>query len=192
MTSRGAVAVPTDPQATERELSGLLEQVRPRLVVTDRPTRARVGDALSGDREVVEVEDLVGDWTRPTTVDGWAPADLDGDDLAVLLPTSGTTGRSKLVMQTHRAYAMAGEGFPYWMQLTSDDRMMTSLPFFHVNALAYSSLGSLAAGAQLAHVRIDRGVTVRCRLKHDVFFARNTPGPARQAREARLYKGVGG
>ena len=39
------------------------------------------------------------------------------DDLAVLIPTSGTTGRSKLVMQTHRAYAMAGEGFPYWMEL---------------------------------------------------------------------------
>jgi crotonobetaine/carnitine-CoA ligase len=149
VTSMGAVAVPTDPQATERELSGLLEQVRPCLVVTDRPTNARVGDVLSGDREVVEVEDLVGDWARPARVGGWGPADLDGDDLAVLLPTSGTTGRSKLVMQTHRAYAMAGEGFPYWMQLTSDDRLMTSLPFFHVNALAYSSLGSLAVGAQL-------------------------------------------
>ena len=33
------------------------------------------------------------------------------------MPTSGTTGRSKLVMQTHRAYALAGEGFPYWMEL---------------------------------------------------------------------------
>ena len=40
-------------------------------------------------------------------------------DLAVLIPTSGTTGRSKLVMQTHRAYALAGEGFPYWMELTA-------------------------------------------------------------------------
>ena len=36
-----------------------------------------------------------------------------------MIPTSGTTGRSKLVMQTHLAYVMAGEGFPYWMQLTS-------------------------------------------------------------------------
>ena len=36
----------------------------------------------------------------------------------MLIPTSGTTGRSKLVMQTHRAYAMAGEGFPWWMELT--------------------------------------------------------------------------
>jgi crotonobetaine/carnitine-CoA ligase len=70
-------------------------------------------------------------------------------DLAVLIPTSGTTGRSKLVMQTHRAYAMAGEGFPFWMELTPADRMMTSLPLFHINAPAYSVMGSLACGAGL-------------------------------------------
>ena len=70
-------------------------------------------------------------------------------DLAVLIPTSGTTGRSKLVMQTHRAYVLAGEGFPYWMELTAQDRLMTSLPLFHINAPAYSVMGSLACGAGL-------------------------------------------
>jgi crotonobetaine/carnitine-CoA ligase len=71
------------------------------------------------------------------------------DDLATLIPTSGTTGKSKLVMQTHRAYAMAGEGFPFWMELTAADRLMTSLPLFHINAPAYSVMGSLACGAGL-------------------------------------------
>jgi carnitine-CoA ligase len=52
-------------------------------------------------------------------------------------------------MQTHRAYAMAGEGFPFWMELTAEDRLMTSLPLFHINAPAYSVLGSLACGAGL-------------------------------------------
>jgi crotonobetaine/carnitine-CoA ligase len=52
-------------------------------------------------------------------------------------------------MQTHRAYAMAGEGFPFWMELTAADRMMTTLPLFHVNAPAYSVMGSLACGAGL-------------------------------------------
>jgi crotonobetaine/carnitine-CoA ligase len=81
--------------------------------------------------------------------DGRGPADVAADDVAVMLPTSGTTGRSKLVMQTHLAYVMAGEGFPYWMGLDADDRLMTSLPLFHVNARAYSTLGSVAAGAGL-------------------------------------------
>jgi crotonobetaine/carnitine-CoA ligase len=44
---------------------------------------------------------------------------------------------------------MAGEGFPYWLELTSADRLMTSLPLFHINAPAYSVLGSLACGAGL-------------------------------------------
>ena len=74
---------------------------------------------------------------------------MSPDDLAVLIPTSGTTGRSKLVMQTHRAYVLAGEGFPYWMELTAQDRLMTSLPLFHINAPAYSVMGSLACGAGL-------------------------------------------
>jgi crotonobetaine/carnitine-CoA ligase len=92
----------------------------------------------------------VGSWQVPEAADDAAvPVDVGADDLAVLMPTSGTTGRSKLVMQTQRAYAMAGEGFPSWMGLTAADRLMTSLPLFHINAPAYSVLGSLACGAGL-------------------------------------------
>jgi crotonobetaine/carnitine-CoA ligase len=79
-------------------------------------------------------------------------APVGPDDLAVLIPTSGTTGRSKLVMQTHRAYVMAAEGFPFWMELDAADRLMTSLPLFHINAPIYSVLGSLACGAGLVLV----------------------------------------
>jgi crotonobetaine/carnitine-CoA ligase len=52
-------------------------------------------------------------------------------------------------MQTHRAYVMAGEGFPWWMGLGADDRLMAVLPLFHINAPAYSTLGSVAARAGL-------------------------------------------
>jgi crotonobetaine/carnitine-CoA ligase len=52
-------------------------------------------------------------------------------------------------MQTHLAYVMAGEGFPYWLGFDADDRLMTSLPLFHINAPAYSVLGSVAACASL-------------------------------------------
>ena len=70
---------------------------------------------------VLDVDDLVGDWRIASAAAGRLPLArrCGPDDLAVLIPTSGTTGRSKLVMQTHRAYAMAGEGFPYWMELTA-------------------------------------------------------------------------
>jgi crotonobetaine/carnitine-CoA ligase len=123
----GAIYVAVNPAQTPAELEGLVRQVEPKLVVTD-----------------AELPDL---FAAPGELDGPGPA--RPDDAAVLIPTSGTTGRSKLVTQTQRAYAMAGEGFPWWLGLTADDRLMTSLPLFHINAPAYSVLGSLAARASL-------------------------------------------
>ena len=158
LTSMGAVAVTCDPELAPAELVGLVSQVRPRLLLTDDAMVARV--ETSGAREQAElgvgrVEDLVDRTSYPGHGGpGLVGLGLRGsgpgpDDVATLIPTSGTTGRSKLVMQTHRAYAMAGDGFPYWMELTEDDRLLTSLPLFHVNATAYSTMGSLACGAGL-------------------------------------------
>jgi carnitine-CoA ligase len=124
--------------STPAELDGFVQQVRPSLVVTD----AGLSPWFRG--RTVMVDDLYRG--QP---DGDGPAPVDERDVAVMIPTSGTTGRSKLVMQTHLAYVMAGEGFPWWLDLRADDRLMTSLPLFHINAPAYSVLGSLAAGASL-------------------------------------------
>jgi carnitine-CoA ligase len=122
-----AIYAGVDPRHTETELRGVVGQVQPKLVVTD--------------------ENLDELFAEPGELDGPGPA--GHNDPAVLIPTSGTTGRSKLVTQTHRAYAMAGEGFPWWLGLTEEDRLMTSLPLFHINAPAYSVLGSVAARASL-------------------------------------------
>jgi carnitine-CoA ligase len=175
LTALGAVVVSVNPRSAPAELAGLAQQTRPRALITDQDlaalvTQARMAGALP--RGVLDAGGLAGDWAHadpPAPANGapvsgtaasGAPArdaaagDLLGasvspDDLAVLIPTSGTTGRSKLVMQTHRAYVLAGEGFPYWMELTAQDRLMTSLPLFHINAPAYSVMGSLACGAGL-------------------------------------------
>jgi crotonobetaine/carnitine-CoA ligase len=139
LASIGAITVPTDPAATPAERAGLLDQVKPTVLISDA--------GVSPDGPYLSIESLVDDWRAP--LDDALSPDATEDDLAVLIPTSGTTGRSKLVMQTHRAYAWAGVGFPYWMELTAADRMMTSLPLFHINAPAYSCLGSLGCGAGL-------------------------------------------
>ncbi|HET8822155.1 MAG TPA: AMP-binding protein [Thermoleophilaceae bacterium] len=124
----GVIYLGVDPRQTDTELDGLVQQTEPTLVVTD-----------------ANLDEL---FAEQGSLDGPGPA--THDDPAVLIPTSGTTGRSKLVTQTHRAYAMAGEGFPWWIGLAEDDRLMTSLPLFHINAPAYSVLGSVTARASLA------------------------------------------
>ena len=143
----GAVEVPVNPRSVGPELTGFVDQVRPRLVVTDAGLTTLVAAAVADAGWTTELVDVAEPFR--CEADGRGPADVDPEDVAVMLPTSGTTGRSKLVMQTHLAYVMAGEGFPYWMRLTADDRLMVTLPLFHVNARAYSTLGSVAAGAGL-------------------------------------------
>jgi crotonobetaine/carnitine-CoA ligase len=143
----GAAQVPVNPKSTTAELAGFVRQVEPALVVTDAELAPVVDAAIAEARPRTRRAGVAA--LFETALDGQGPADVDPDDVAVMIPTSGTTGRSKLVMQTHRAYVMAGEGFPHWLGLTSDDRLMTSLPLFHINAPAYSVLGSVAARASV-------------------------------------------
>ena len=156
LASIGAVTVSANPSSAPAELAGLAHQTRPRAIITDSGLAPLIGEADIAGLPALGVADageLTAGWAGraagplPQVAEEVTPADL-----AVLIPTSGTTGRSKLVMQTHRAYAMAGEGFPFWMELTAADRLMTSLPLFHINAPIYSALGSLACGAGLVLV----------------------------------------
>jgi carnitine-CoA ligase len=154
LASIGAVTVSANPRSAPAELAGLAHQTRPRAIITDSGLAGLVSEAdIAGVAPlgILDADELTAGW--PGRSAGPDAPDLSSGvtpgDLAVLIPTSGTTGRSKLVMQTHRAYAMAGEGFPFWMELTPADRMMTSLPLFHINAPAYSMMGSLACGAGL-------------------------------------------
>src|SRR5215471_5474136 len=174
LASIGAVTVSANPRSAPAELAGLAHQTRPRAIITDSGLAGLVSEAdIAGVAPlgVLDADELTAGWAgrrgqgqqragrrgrgqqSPGHSAGPDAPDLSSGvtpgDLAVLIPTSGTTGRSKLVMQTHRAYAMAGEGFPFWMELTPADRMMTSLPLFHINAPAYSMMGSLACGAGL-------------------------------------------
>ncbi len=170
VTALGAVVVSVNPRSAPAELAGLAQQTRPRALITDPGLAALVTQAgVAGllPRGVLDAGELAGDWAHASPVHpapggpgggepggglpggGLPGGPVSPGDLAVLIPTSGTTGRSKLVMQTHRAYVLAGEGFPYWMELTAQDRLMTSLPLFHINAPAYSVMGSLACGAGL-------------------------------------------
>src|SRR6266700_3336505 len=150
----GAVSVSANPRSAPAELAGLARQTAPRAIITDAGLMPLIHEAgLTGlpPRGVLDAAELTKGWdTMAAPAAGPPPLPaVSHADIAVLIPTSGTTGRSKLVMQTHRAYAMAGEGFPYWMELSARDRLMTSLPLFHINAFAYSVMGSLACGAGL-------------------------------------------
>lgn len=71
------------------------------------------------------------------------------DDLAVILYTSGTTGRSKGAMLTHGNMASNALTLREYWGWRSDDVLLHMLPIFHIHGLFVASHGALLAGARM-------------------------------------------
>ena len=58
--------------------------------------------------------------------------ELDEEDVAVILYTSGTTGKPKGAMLTHKNLYSNANDVASYLQFTADDRVVAALPMFHV------------------------------------------------------------
>jgi malonyl-CoA/methylmalonyl-CoA synthetase len=74
---------------------------------------------------------------------------LEGEELAVLLYTSGTTGRPKGAMISHRAMSYSAQTLSELWRLSPSDILLHSLPIFHGHGLFISSNVALVSGAKL-------------------------------------------
>jgi acyl-CoA synthetase (AMP-forming)/AMP-acid ligase II len=80
-----------------------------------------------------------------------APAGSAGpDDVALVLHTSGTTSRPKIVPLLHRNVCASARNIRTTLRLTPDDRCMNVMPLFHIHGLMAPVLASLSAGASVA------------------------------------------
>ena len=126
----GLVHVPVPPRYTPDEVAHIVNDCGGTLV---RP------DELELEAEGEGAVALDFDWPAP-------PSD---DELAWLIYTSGTTGRPKGVMMTHKALAANLLAITGLWEVTAKDRVIASLPLFHVHGLGLAVLGSLMRGASI-------------------------------------------
>jgi len=73
--------------------------------------------------------------------------ELNIDDVALILYTSGTTGRPKGAMLTHNNLYRNAQDVSDYLQMTGEDRVITTLPMFHVFCLTVCLNAPLMNGA---------------------------------------------
>lgn len=98
------------------------------------------------------------EWLFSTSLLGSSPAGIDPDvspsDLALLIPTAGSTGVPKLVRHPHSTLAYKAPRLATAHGLTSDDVVLVPMPVGHISGLM---MGVLVAGsAQMTTVLVDR------------------------------------
>ncbi|KAJ1913722.1 hypothetical protein H4219_005086 [Mycoemilia scoparia] len=76
--------------------------------------------------------------------------DAQPDDIALLLHTSGTTGRPKAVPLTHANLSRSMLNISNTYKLTPQDRTFLVMPLFHVHGLIGAGLSTLYAGGSIA------------------------------------------
>jgi thioesterase domain-containing protein len=77
------------------------------------------------------------------------PGFAQPDDVALVLHTSGTTARPKIVPLTHTNICTSAHHIQAALALTKEDRCLNVMPLFHIHGLIGATLASLAAGASV-------------------------------------------
>ena len=140
----GAVVVPVNPAVTRSELTYVLHDVLPSASVVDRPQLGEWVEADDPDATVLSPQELRGAGAigRDLVLDSARP----GDD-ALIVYTSGTTGEPKGAVHTHRSLLAGVQALRVAWAWQPDDRLLLSLPLFHVHGLCAGLFGTLASGA---------------------------------------------
>ena len=77
------------------------------------------------------------------------PGFAQQDDIALILHTSGTTSRPKIVPLTHANLCASADNVRAALDLKSSDRCLNVMPLFHIHGLVGALLSSLSAGASV-------------------------------------------
>lgn len=149
----GGVFLPLNIAYTPAEMEYFLADAEPKIVVLD-PTRINPLTACAQRLGCIMLTlDAEGRGTLTELAQG-AASDLaavprTGDDLAAILYTSGTTGRSKGAMLTHDNLASNAQTLRDVWEFSERDSLIHALPIFHTHGLFVATNVTLFASASM-------------------------------------------
>ena len=150
----GLVYLPLNTAYRSAELTHFLTDARPRVFVCSEAGRAAMREfATSLGVACVEGMDQDGDGSlsrlAATLPQTFATVARAGEDIATIMYTSGTTGRSKGATISHRAIRFCAEGLAKYWGFTPQDVLYHALPIFHAHGLFISTCVVLFSGGSL-------------------------------------------
>lgn len=144
----GAIAVPVNVLYRTSDLGHVLNDASPALVVASEAaspylSAARYGGAIAGAGDVEA-------WARDARLPAYEPATRPApEDVALIVYTSGTTGRSKGAMLTHANVAAVASQLASAWRWQAADALLLTLPLFHIHGLIAGLTTSLCAGGRI-------------------------------------------
>ncbi len=185
----GAVYLPLNTAYTLNELDYFIGDAEPSLVVCD-PSKAEGLTAIAG-KVKAKVETLGPDGKGSLTEaadkasSDFATVSRANDDLAAILYTSGTTGRSKGAMLTHDNLASNSLSLVDYWGFTDKDVLIHALPIYHTHGLFVATNVTLFARAAMIFLpKLDPDLIIKLMARATVlmgvptFYTRLLQNPA--------------
>jgi malonyl-CoA/methylmalonyl-CoA synthetase len=162
----GAIFLPLNTAYTDAELAYFIEDAEPGLVVVSPDRREGLENIARRHRAELATLDAQGGGSlsesarsQPTI---FADVERGPEDLAALLYTSGTTGRSKGAMLTQENLLSNARVLTDYWHFTKDDVLLHALPIFHTHGLFVATNVILVAGASMLFLpKFDAGEVLR-------------------------------
>jgi len=151
----GYVVTPLNLLSQGAQLAYVLSHSEVRLVFTSSHYEQQLRDALAvlAPERAARIAVVLIDSDAPAAHGGFGEADLDAplaaDAPALLMYTSGTTGTPKGALLTHGNLMHAGSAVSEWHGLTAADRVLSSLPLYHINGQCIATVAPFVSGGSI-------------------------------------------
>ena len=153
----GCVFLPLNTAYTPREVSYFVGDAEPCLLVCDSAAESALSDTLAADygKPACTIMTLNADGSGSLMEaameqpEHFQPVDRTASDLAAILYTSGTTGRSKGAMLTHANLLSNAQTLVDYWQFTQSDILLHALPVYHTHGLFVACNTIALAGASM-------------------------------------------